>query len=444
MEATEVNFDGLVGPTHNYAGLSFGNVASQSNQKSVSHPKEAALQGLHKMKALHDRGFVQGILPPQERPNLHYLRSLGFSGSDQAVLARAGKEAPLLLAVASSAASMWTANAATVSPSADTADHKVHFTPANLLANAHRSQEATTTYHILKRVFADESRFMVHPPVGGGQAFGDEGAANHIRLCEKYGERGIEVFVYGREAFNTHRPSPKKYPARQTLESYQVIARHHQLSPEHTIFVQQNPEVIDQGVFHNDVISVGNGKVLFHHEEAFLDPALFLRELREKFPQLISVLVSTCEVSVSEAVKTYLFNTQLLNLPDGSMLLVAPNECQESPAVRAYLERLQQDKGNPINEVIFFDLRQSMRNGGGPACLRLRVALQAQELAAMNQACLFNDELYSRLVNWVNQHYRDEITPEDLRDPQLLQESRQALDELTRLLKLDNVYQFQA
>ena len=26
--AYEVNFDGLVGPTHNYAGLSYGNVAS--------------------------------------------------------------------------------------------------------------------------------------------------------------------------------------------------------------------------------------------------------------------------------------------------------------------------------------------------------------------------------------------------------------------------------
>ena len=50
--AREFNFDGLVGPSHNYAGLSFGNVASFSNVKSASNPKQAALQGLAKMRAL--------------------------------------------------------------------------------------------------------------------------------------------------------------------------------------------------------------------------------------------------------------------------------------------------------------------------------------------------------------------------------------------------------
>ncbi|EGF31557.1 Succinylarginine dihydrolase, partial [Oxalobacteraceae bacterium IMCC9480] len=59
LPAREFNFDGLVGPSHNYAGLSFGNVASFNNVKSVSSPKQAALQGLAKMRALAARGFAQ-------------------------------------------------------------------------------------------------------------------------------------------------------------------------------------------------------------------------------------------------------------------------------------------------------------------------------------------------------------------------------------------------
>ncbi|TWY25023.1 N-succinylarginine dihydrolase, partial [Serratia marcescens] len=131
MSGYEVNFDGLVGPTHHYAGLSFGNEASTQHQNSVSNPKLAAKQGLLKMKALADLGFQQGVLPPQERPHLPMLRRLGFSGSDEAVLAQAMRQSPRLLSALSSASCMWTANAATVSPSADSADGKVHFTAAN-------------------------------------------------------------------------------------------------------------------------------------------------------------------------------------------------------------------------------------------------------------------------------------------------------------------------
>ena len=137
--AVEANFDGLVGPTHNYAGLSWGNVASKSNVNAVSNPKEAALQGLAKMKKLADRGYVQAVLPPHERPHIPTLRALGFAGSDRQVLEQAAQADPAILAAVSSASAMWTANAATVSPSADTADHRVHFTPANLSAKFHRS-----------------------------------------------------------------------------------------------------------------------------------------------------------------------------------------------------------------------------------------------------------------------------------------------------------------
>ena len=228
--AVEANFDGLVGPTHNYAGLSWGNVASKSSVRSVSSPKEAALQGLAKMKQLADRGYVQGVLPPHERPHIPTLRALGFEGTDARVLEQAAKASPSILAAVSSASSMWTANAATVSPSADTADHRVHFTPANLSAKFHRSIEHRVTGRSLKAVFADESYFAHHPALPSVSHFGDEGAANHTRLCAGYGEPGVELFVYGQIAFNEQAPAPGKYPARQTLEASQAIARLHGLS----------------------------------------------------------------------------------------------------------------------------------------------------------------------------------------------------------------------
>ncbi len=61
------------------------------------------------MKALADRGFVQGILPPQPRPNLRLLREVGFQGSDEQVIRQAAHAAPQLLSAFSSASSMWTA-----------------------------------------------------------------------------------------------------------------------------------------------------------------------------------------------------------------------------------------------------------------------------------------------------------------------------------------------
>ncbi|WP_417895004.1 N-succinylarginine dihydrolase, partial [Bacillus inaquosorum] len=90
------------------------------------------------------------------------------------------------------------------------------------------------------------------------------------RLCRAYGEAGVELFVYGRSAFDVSQPAPKRYPARQTLEASQAIARLHGLGDESAVFIQQNPDVIDQGVFHNDVIAVGNQNVLFFHQQAFL------------------------------------------------------------------------------------------------------------------------------------------------------------------------------
>jgi len=444
--AREFNFDGLVGPSHNYAGLSFGNVASSNNVKSMSNPKEAALQGLAKMRALAARGFAQALLPPQVRPNLRLLRSIGFSGSDADVIARAFKEAPAILACAYSASPMWTANAATVSPSVDTADSRTHFTPANLNSKLHRSYEHTRTTRILRAIFHDARHFAVHDALPPTPAFGDEGAANHVRLCASHGAAGIEMFVYGRVEFDPNAPAPKRFPARQTLEASQAVARLHGLSDKRAIFISQDPDVIDQGVFHNDVISVGNGNVLFYHQQAFLDEATTLASLRQAMhdvgAELQPVRADAADVSVADAVSSYLFNSQLLTKPDGRMALVVPQECQENQAVARYLQNLTAS-GGPIDELVCFDLRQSMRNGGGPACLRLRVALTDAEASAMHQGVVMTEQLYARLVTWIEKHYRDRLSPADLADPALAVEIHTALDELTAILALPGLYAFQ-
>jgi succinylarginine dihydrolase len=441
--AVEANFDGLVGPTHNYAGLSWGNVASKSNVNAVSNPKEAALQGLAKMKKLADRGYVQAVLPPHERPHIPTLRALGFAGSDRQVLEQAAQADPAILAAVSSASAMWTANAATVSPSADTADHRVHFTPANLSAKFHRSIEHKVTGRALKAIFTDESYFAHHPALPSVSHFGDEGAANHTRLCAGYGDPGVELFVYGQAAFNESAPAPVKYPARQTLEASRAIARLHGLDDRHAVFAQQNPAAIDAGVFHNDVIEVGNGNCLFYHELAFLDEGGVLSDIRARLAgtELQPVRVSAAEVPIEDAVASYLFNSQLLNTPDG-MLLAVPGECREVASVSRYLDSLLQQNG-PITAVEVFDVKQSMRNGGGPACLRLRVVLSDEERRAINQGVILTDALYDRLTAWVNAHYRDELSQQDLADPMLLDEVRKALDELTGILGLGSIYDFQ-
>lgn len=445
--ACEVNFDGIVGPTHNYAGLAQGNVASQKHQLAISYPKQAAIEGLAKMKLMADLGVKQAVLPPQERPDLAVLRRLGFEGDTASILSQARRDNPALLAAACSASSMWAANAATVSPSADTLDRRVHFTPANLVSHLHRSIEAPTTAAVLRAIFRDESVFAHHDPLPACPQLGDEGAANHTRLCPDHGSAGVELFVYGRAALDRGIPHPAVFPARQTREASATVARLHRLDPRRAVFVQQNPAAIDAGVFHNDVISVGNENVFLYHSDAFADTSAAIDHLRRVYAdvcgqELICLEVTAGEISVADAVDTYLFNSQLVTLPSGGMATICPSECQKHPATQAVLERVVAGD-NPVRAVHFVDVRQSMQNGGGPACLRLRVALTTDELAKLHQGVLLNDALYGQLTAWVQRHYRDQLSPDDLADPKLLDESRTALDELTQALKLGSIYPFQ-
>ena len=445
MNAREVNFDGLVGLTHHYAGLSFGNEASTRHRFQVSNPRLAAKQGLLKMKALADAGFPQAVIPPHERPFIPVLRQLGFNGSDEQVLEKVARQAPHWLSSVSSASPMWVANAATVAPSADTLDGKVHLTVANLNNKLHRMQEAPTTSAILGATFAAPRYFAHHAALPQHGDLGDEGAANHNRFCREYDRQGVQFFVYGRRASGGI--APVKYPARQTREASEAVARLHQLDPRYTGFAQQAPQAIDRGVFHNDVIAVSNRHVLFHHQQAFVDQAAVLTTLRAKSDSLdipfTSVEVPDERVSLDDAVASYLFNSQLLSKPDGKMLIVVPEECRQRENVWRYLSDLAADSASPIDEVAVFDLRESMRNGGGPACLRLRVVLNEAERQAVNAHSLMNDERYQQLTAWVEKHYRDRLHARDLADPQLLREVYQALDELTQILRLGAGYDFQ-
>lgn len=434
----EANFDGLVGPTHSYAGLSYGNVASQKNSGRDASPRRAALQGLAKMRALHRLGLVQGVLPPHERPFLPALRRLGFSGSDRQVLEKVTRTDPTLLAIASSASAMWTANAATVIPSRDADDGRTHLVVANLENRAHRALEAPQTARTLRAIFADEARFVVHEALPGGQGFGDEGAANHTRLVGAGG--AAHLFVHGREALGSA-PAPARFPARQTLEASRAVARLGRLDPARVVHAQQHPDVIDLGVFHNDVICVGHGKLLMAHERAFVDRRGTLSALRALVPDIEVFEVSEAELSVSGAVTSYLFNSQVVTLPEGRRALVAPEETRSDARASAVVARALAE--GAIDVVHWFDLRESMQNGGGPACLRLRVALDAEARAAVAPGCIVDDAQLDRLEAWATQHYRDRLRPEDLADPALLDESRAALDALTQLLGLGAIYPFQ-
>lgn len=345
---------------------------------------------------------------------------------------------------------MWTANAATVSPSADCKDGRLHFTPANLVNRFHRSIEHATTGRILKATFANQECFAHHQALPSSDHFGDEGAANHTRFCSAYGQSGVEFFVYGQQAFSGTAPKPARYPARQSLEASQAVARLHGLKDKHVVFAQQNPAVIDAGVFHNDVIAVGNGLVSFYHQQAFLNPKQVSHDLqsainRAGHGEMQFIEVPNNQVSVQDAVTSYLFNSQLLCLPHlapGKMAMVVPQECHSNVKVSAYLEELVASD-NAIDQILTFDLQQSMSNGGGPACLRLRVVLNAAEQSAVNPACMMNSHLFTRLMSWTETHYRDRLIEADLADPQLLIESHSALDELTQILHLGSVYDFQ-
>ena len=411
----EINFDGIIGPSHNYAGLSLGNLASQRNAGDVSQPRAAALQGIDKMRANLALGLAQGIFVPHPRPDRAWLAELG-TGIDEADAA--------LAANALSASAMWAANAATVSPAPDAGDGKCHLTVANLKSMAHRSHEWPATLAQLRLMFAAVA-FEVHGPIP--PAFGDEGAANHMRLAPAHDQPGVEVFVYG--------VSGGPFPARQHVEASKAIARLHRLDPGRTIFAQQSEDAIAAGAFHNDVVAVANAHVLFAHEKAFADKESLIAACARLVRGFEYVEVSEADVPLADAVGSYLFNAQLVSPPDGQTTLIAPTECRETPAVWRWIERHLAGNG-PIRRVEIVDVRQSMANGGGPACLRLRVVADP---ATVDPRFLVDDSRLDLIADVVRRHWPVEIANADLQSRALtrdIEAARAALLEALGLTEL--------
>ncbi|HWU93976.1 MAG TPA: N-succinylarginine dihydrolase [Sphingomonas sp.] len=410
---TEINFDGIIGPSHNYAGLSHGNLAATRNRGETSYPRAAALQGIAKMRANLALGLSQGILLPHARPNRPWLASLGTRFEDAP---------PHSQAQALSASPMWAANAATVSPAPDTADGKCHLSVANLVTMPHRSHEWPETLAQLRLAFADPA-FSVHGPVPA--PFGDEGAANHMRLAAEHGAPGVEVFVYG--------ISGGPFPARQHPDASAAVARRHRL--ERVLFVQQSEEAIAAGAFHNDVVAVANGRVLFAHEQAFADKHRFYADLRAMLPEVEIVEVPAAQVSLADAIKSYLFNAQLVTLPSGEMALVLPGEAQATPSVWNWLQAHVAGNG-PIRRLEVVDVRQSMANGGGPACLRLRVV---RDPATVDPRFLVDADKLGRIASVIEAHWPESIPFDSIADPALTAQVETARRALLAALDLSDL-----
>lgn len=404
MALVEINFDGIIGPSHNYAGLSPGNIASANNAGAVSQPRAAALQGIEKMRANLCLGLAQGFFMPLDRPNKAWLAGLATDMTTAD---------PHIRAAAFSASAMWAANAATVSPAPDTTDGRCHLSAANLLTMAHRSHEWTGTLAQLKLAFADERHFTVHGPVP--PPFGDEGAANFMRLCPSHGEAGLEIFVYGK--------SGGPFPARQHIEASKAVARAHRLNPERTLFIQQSEVAIAAGAFHNDVVAVANERVLFTHEQAFEEPETAYEAIKARMPEAEIVIVPADRVSLADAIQSYLFNAQLVTLPDGGgMALILPTEAQANLNVWGWLEEHVAGNG-PIRRLVPVDVRQSMANGGGPACLRLRVVADP---TTVDPRFIADETKLDRMADVIAEHWPESIAPDQLADPALVEHVQKA------------------
>lgn len=436
-QAREWQFDGLVGPTHNYAGLALGNLAAANNKGAVSNPRLAALQGIEKMRFVRDLGMGQAFLPPHYRPVISQLERLGFRGSRAEMIQQAAEQAPGFLASIYSSSFMWTANAATVTPSSDSADGKLHLTPANLTSHFHRSIEAEFSYRLLKAIFRNETLFSIHKPIHPCGQMGDEGAANHMRIINNEHCYAKHVFVYGNSEEKTF--ENRKFIPRQHRAASEAVARLHGINPADTIYLQQSPQVIDQGVFHHDVIGMNTGRLMIHHAESFIpEHQAQMRRYAATLPDFQYREIAAADLTVSEAVSTYLFNSQLLEVAPGSHVLVAPSEVANHPRAYAIAEQLKVD--GLLSDVHYLDVRESMRNGGGPACLRLRVVLTSEEVSAMHPNIVANDSQLDQLSAWVKTHYRDRLSFDDLRDPQFAEELDVAYRALEEILALPGLY----
>lgn len=434
MNTYETNWDGIVGPTHHYGGLGVGNVASQAHKHAVSHPKAGALQGLAKMAKVANLGVPQFFLPPIHRPNRELLTQAGFSGTMADQIKRAFDEAPEILSATFSSAFMWTANAATVCPVMDSTDGNLHVTPANLCSNLHRQMEAHQRYQQFEHIFREVPNTQLHRPLPCSLPFRDEGAANHMRLGKGDAKPWLHVYVDGEAALESYDSTQNLLVlgGRHGRKASLAIARQHQLPPDHVFFLHQSPDAIQAGVFHNDVIATSHENLLVYHERAFQDAEPEFKCLRARFQKqfgepLFEILVQESQLSLEQAVKSYLFNSQIVSAEQG-MVLICPEQCRDLKAARELIAGWVRDPQNPIVDVCYLPLDQSMANGGGPACLRLRIQMTKAQIAAVPAAYRFSDQTQEKLIAWIEHWYPESLTLGDLARVEFAEHAQAAAD----------------
>jgi succinylarginine dihydrolase len=163
-------------------------------------------------------------------------------------------------------------------------------------------------------------------------------------------------------------------------------------------------------------VAVANEQLLFTHEQAFADKDAFYADLRAALPCVDIIEVPASAVSLSDAIKSYLFNAQLVTLPDGGMALILPTEARDTPSVWTWLEQMIASNG-PIRQLVPVDVRQSMANGGGPACLRLRVVADPADI---DPRFLVDEAELDGIATIVSQYWPESIAPQDLSDTRLI------------------------
>ncbi len=443
MRFVEANVDTLVGPTYSFGGLGQGNLASAISRGARSSPRRAALQGIDKMRRLVMHGVPQFVFPPHERPALSVLRGLGFEGDDQRVLETAFREAPALLTSALSSAFTWTANWGTVTGSAECGDGLVHCTVANLSASFHRSIEAETSKRLMTQLL--NQKWAIHhdalPAV-----FSDEGAANQMVLGVA-GQPNLNIFVYGRTLDEGGRMTRRFFP-RQVREAWEVIARRHSLNQEAVFYVPQSARAIDAGVFHNDVIATAHRDLLIYHEWAFDTDVDFDKNVRKKAKTIgfgvRLVAISNDMLSIEESVRTYFFNSQLVDIHRDSKrwLWVLPGECADSEGALRAIDWVR-ERCPEIEALEFAPVTESMANGGGPACQRLRLPLNEVELASVNPVFRATPALLDQLSLIVGHLYPDSFAVGDILDRVFRGHVQAALAGIAATMSLEGFYSFQ-
>jgi len=149
-------------------------------------------------------------------------------------------------------------------------------------------------------------------------------------------------------------------------------------------------------------------------------------------PSFDYVEVPASDVPLADAIRSYLFNAQLVTPPDGQPTLIVPSEARETPTVWRWLEQHVAGNG-PIRRVEVVDVRQSMANGGGPACLRLRVVADP---ATVDPRFLVDERKLDLIGGVIARTWPEQIHHEELQQPALIADIERARAALLDALEL--------